>query len=102
MNKISQIKKINTLNAFVKHMIFNYLHKLIFFNNHQQLKLTVFSIKILKFIYLIKMFLMIHFIKINHFYKMLNEQYHMHFYIIKIINYIIYNEKIINIFFIIN
>ena len=45
---------------------------------------------------------MIHFIKADHFYKMLNEQYYMHFHIIKIINYIIYNEKIINIFFIIS
>ena len=86
----------------MKHMTFNHLHKLIFFNNHQQLKLTVLNIKILKFVHLTKMSLMIYFIKVNHFYKMLNKQYCMHFHIIKIINHIIYDEKIINIFFIIN
>ena len=102
MNEVSQIKEINTLNAFMKHMIFNHLHKLIFFNNHQQLKSTVFSIKISEFVHSTEMSLMIHFIKVNHFYKMLNEQYHMHSHIIKIVNHIIYDKKIINIFFIIN
>ena len=102
MNEISQIKKINTLNVFMRHMIFNYLHKLILFDNHQQLKPTVLSTKILKFAHLIKMFLMTYFIKISYFYKMLNEQYHMHFHITEVINHIIYDEKIINIFFIID
>ena len=102
MNEISQIKKVNTLNVFVKHIIFNHLHKLILFDNHQQLKLTVLNVKISEFVHLTEMFLMTHFIKINHFYKMLNEQYHMYFHIIKIINHIIYDEKIINALFIIN
>ena len=83
-------------------MTFNYLYKLILFNDHQQLKLTVFSIKILKFVHLIKMFLIIYFIKTDYFYKMLNEQYYIHSHIVEIINCIIYNEKIINIFFIID
>ena len=83
-------------------MIFNHLHKLILFNNHQQLKSTVFNVKILKFIHLTEMFLITCFIKVNHFYKMLNEQYYMHFHIIEIVNCIIYNEKIINVLFIIN
>ena len=83
-------------------MIFNHLHKLILFNNHQQLKLTVLNAKISEFVHLTKMFLIIHFIKINHFYKMLNEQYYMHFHIAEIINCIIYDKKIINILFTVN
>ena len=73
MNEVSQIKEVNTLNVFVKHMTFNHLHKLILFDNYQQLKLTVFNVKILEFAHSTEMFLMTHFIKIDHFYKMLNE-----------------------------
>ena len=102
MNEVSQIKKVNTLNAFVRYMTFNCLHKLILFNDHQQLKSTVFNAKILKFAHSTKMSLMTHFIKTDHFYKMLNEQYHMHFHIAEIVNCIIYDEKIINVFFIIS
>ena len=68
----------------MKHMTFDYLHKLILFDNHQQLKLTVLNVKILKFIHSTKMFLMTCFIKVDHFYKMLNKQYCMHSHIAEI------------------
>ena len=102
VDEASQIKEVDTLNAFVRHMAFNHLHKLILFGDHQQLKPTVPSAKVSEFAHSTEMPLMTCFIKAGHFYKMLNEQYRMHFHIAKIVNRIIYDEKIINAFFIIN
>ena len=57
----------------MKQMIFNYLHKLIFFSNYQQLMSMIFNVKVLKFTFLTKMFLIICLIKTSYFYEMLNE-----------------------------
>lgn len=92
IEKASQIKEAETLNAWCRHL--SILQKLALFGDHQQLRATVKSYFVSEFGPTAQTSLMYRQIQIGHPFTMLTEQHRMHPHIAELVNRLIYNNRL--------